>query len=67
MTLHSLQEREHNGVAERMNITIAQNAYGLRLKIGLAKNFWAEAVNMICFLINRSLGATLDVKVPEKV
>lgn len=33
------------------------------LNIGLAKNFWEEAVNMECFLINTSPRTALDRKV----
>ena len=58
---------QQNGVAERMNRTIAERARCLRLNAGLAKNFWAEAVNMACFLINRSPRARLDGRVSEEV
>ena len=44
----------------RMNMACFLNA-------GLSKNFWEEAVNMTCFLINRSLRAALDRKVIEEV
>ena len=50
-----------------MNRTIAEKARCLRLNAKLAKNFWAEAVSMACFLINRSRRVTLDEKVPEEV
>ena len=33
----------------------------------LPKNFWAEAVNMACYLINRSPRASLAGKVAEEV
>ena len=58
---------QQNDVAKRMNRTIAKRARCLRLNAGLAKNFWAEAVNMACFLINRSPRARLDGRVSEEV
>ncbi|KAE8721159.1 hypothetical protein F3Y22_tig00016637pilonHSYRG00027 [Hibiscus syriacus] len=39
----------------------------LRLNVGLPKHFWAEAVNMACYLINRSPRASLAGKVAEEV
>ena len=39
---------QQNGVAERMNRTIAERARCLRLNAGLPKSFWAEAVSMAC-------------------
>ena len=53
---------QQNGVAERMNRTIAKRAQCLRLNASLEKKFWAEAVNMACYLINRSPRAVLDGK-----
>ena len=50
-----------------MNRTIAEKARCLRLNAKLAKNFWAEAVSMACFLINRSPRVALDEKVAKKV
>ena len=50
-----------------MNITIANKARCLRLNADLEKKFWVEAVNMACYLINRSPKATLDGKVAEEV
>ena len=58
---------QQNGVAERMNRTIAEKARCLRLNAKLAKNFWADAVSMACFLINRSPRVALDGKVAEEV
>ena len=58
---------QQNGVAERMNRTIAERARCIRLNAGLPKAFWAEAVNMACFIINRSPSAALDGKVAEGV
>ena len=46
---------------------IAERARSLRLNAGLAKIFWANAVSMVCYLINRSPRARLDEKVAEEV
>jgi transposase InsO family protein len=56
-----------NGVAERMNKSIAERTRYLRLNFGLAKIFWADAVRMACYLINRSPKVVLDGKVMEEV
>src|SRR4051812_10294751 len=58
---------QQNGVVERMNKTIAERARCLRLNAGLAKKFWADAVSIACFLINRSPSIPLDGKVAEEV
>ena len=50
-----------------MNRTIAEKARCLRLNAKLAKNFWAKAVSMACFLINRSPRVALDGKIAEDV
>ncbi|WKA01494.1 hypothetical protein VitviT2T_019774 [Vitis vinifera] len=50
-----------------MNKTIAERARCLKLNAGLENKFWAEAMNMACYLINRSPRATLDGKVAKEV
>ena len=50
-----------------MNRTIAKRTRCLRLNTCLEIFFWAEAVNMACYLINRSPKATLDGKVAKEV
>ncbi|KAL6343157.1 hypothetical protein AAG906_020946 [Vitis piasezkii] len=55
-----------NGVVETMNRTIAEIARCLRLNVDLEKKFWPEAVNMACYLINKSPRAALDRKVAKK-
>ena len=50
-----------------MNRTIVEKAKCLRLNAKLTKNFWAEAVSMACFLINKSPRVALDGKVVEEV
>jgi len=34
---------------------------------GLSKCFWAEAINTICYLVNRSPSMTIDFKTSEEV
>jgi len=50
-----------------MNRSLTERARCLRLNAGLPKRFWAEAVSMACYLINRSPRASLGGKVPEEV
>ena len=50
-----------------MNMSITERARCFRLNARLAKIFWANAVSMTYYLINRSLKATLDRKVAEDV
>jgi transposase InsO family protein len=58
---------QQNGVMERMNRSIAERARCLRLNAGLTKIFWADAVSMACYFINRSLRAALDGNVAEEM
>ncbi|KAK4397553.1 Retrovirus-related Pol polyprotein from transposon TNT 1-94 [Sesamum angolense] len=58
---------QQNGVAERMNRSLTEMARCLRLNAGLPKSFWAEAVSMACYLINRSPRTSLGGKVAEEV
>ncbi|CAJ2662759.1 unnamed protein product [Trifolium pratense] len=58
---------QQNGVAERMNRSLTERARCLRLNAGLSKGFWAEAINMACYLINRSPRASLEGKVAKEV
>ena len=58
---------QQNGVAECMNRTIAERVRCLRLNSGLSKEFWAEAVQMVVYLVNRSPNAALDRKVAKEV
>ncbi|WVZ16676.1 hypothetical protein V8G54_009658 [Vigna mungo] len=58
---------QHNGVAERMNITLTERARSLCLQSSLPKQFWAEAVNTTTYLINRGPSVPLEHKIPEEV
>ncbi|CAH9109831.1 unnamed protein product [Cuscuta epithymum] len=57
---------QHNGIAERMNRTLNERARCMRLKSGLPKMFWADAVNTATFLINRSPTISLENGIPEE-
>ena len=50
-----------------MNRSIAERTRCIRLNVKLEKKFWAKAVSMVCYLINRLPRATLDEKVAEEV
>ena len=58
---------QQNRVAERLNRTITETARCLRLNAELPKIFWAEAVDMACYIINQSPRVTLDGKVAEEL
>ncbi|KAL5715795.1 hypothetical protein ACHQM5_017567 [Ranunculus cassubicifolius] len=58
---------QQNGVAERMNRTLLEKARCMMSNAGLKKFWWAEALNMACFLINRSPHSALDYKTPMEV
>ncbi|KAE8681618.1 putative ribonuclease H protein [Hibiscus syriacus] len=58
---------QQNGVVERIHRSVNERARCLRLNAGLPKHFWAEAINMACYFINRSPRASLVGKVAEDV
>jgi transposase InsO family protein len=58
---------QQNGVADKLNMTIIETARCLRLNVELLKIFWAEAVDMSCYIINRSPRVALDGKVTDEI
>jgi hypothetical protein len=58
---------QQNGVAERMNRTLLERARCLLSNAGLSRDFWAEAVNTACYLVNRSPSTAIDCKTPYEV
>lgn len=58
---------QQNNVTKKMNRTIVERARCMRLNAGLPKMFWAEVVNMTCYIINRSPRVILDRKVIKEV
>ena len=58
---------QQNGRAKRLNRTLGEISRCIRLNVGLPKVFWAEVVNMACYIINQSSRFSLDGKVAEEV
>ena len=58
---------QQNGVAERMNRTLMEKARSMLSGTGLGQEFWAEAVETACYLVNRSPSSALEDKTPHKV
>nr|KYP40226.1 Retrovirus-related Pol polyprotein from transposon TNT 1-94 [Cajanus cajan]KYP73239.1 Retrovirus-related Pol polyprotein from transposon TNT 1-94 [Cajanus cajan] len=50
-----------------MNQTLLQRARCMRLNVGLSKEFWAEAVNTVAYLVNKSPSTAIDLKTPQEV
>uniref|UniRef100_A0A0A9WWP7 Copia protein n=1 Tax=Lygus hesperus TaxID=30085 RepID=A0A0A9WWP7_LYGHE len=57
---------EQNGVAERLNRTLASTVRCLLFDANLPKPFWGEAVLTAAFLINRRPTSSLDVTPAER-
>ena len=55
---------QQNGVAERMNRTLMERARSMLSGAGLEQKFWAEALAIACYLINRSPTSALVEKTP---
>ena len=56
---------QQNGVAERMNKTLMERARSMLSGAGLGQEFWAEAVDTACYLVNRSPSSALEDKTPQ--
>jgi hypothetical protein len=50
-----------------MNRTLLERARSMLSNAGLGKEFWAEAVNTACLLVNRSPTTSIECKTPEEV
>jgi hypothetical protein len=50
-----------------MNRTLLERARCLLSNVGLSRDFWAEAVNTACYLVNRSPSTAIDCKTPYEV
>lgn len=57
---------QQNGIAERMNRTLTEKARCLLFDADLPKTFWAEAVNMSAYIINKSVNSCSN-KPPEEL
>lgn len=60
--LTNIYTPQQNGVAERMNRTLTEKARCLLFDAGLPKTYWAEAVNMSAFIINKSVKTVATTK-----
>ncbi|XP_075091631.1 uncharacterized protein LOC142171825 [Nicotiana tabacum] len=49
----ALRTPQQNGVVGRKNRTLEDMARTMLIDSGIAKNFWAEAINTACYLVNR--------------
>ncbi|KAJ4967885.1 hypothetical protein NE237_014586 [Protea cynaroides] len=58
---------QQNGVAERMNMTLMERARCMLSNSGLEKDFWSEAVNTACYLVNCSPSTAIECKTPNEV
>ena len=58
---------EQNGVAERRNRTLIEEARTMLVGSGLAKCFWAEAIGTTCYTQNRSIVVKHHNKTPYKL
>ncbi|XP_027171701.1 uncharacterized protein LOC113771304 [Coffea eugenioides] len=58
---------QQNGMAERMNIILLERARCMISNAGLTKTFWADAISMAYYIVNRAPSATLNFKTPEEV
>eukprot|EP00253_Pinus_taeda_P012642 PITA_12642 len=50
-----------------MNKTLMERARSILSGVALGQEFWAEAVDIACYLVNRSSSSTLDDKTPQEV
>jgi transposase InsO family protein len=50
---------QHNGVAERMNRNLMEKARSMLSGAKLGHEFWVEAVDIACYLVNRSPSSML--------
>jgi len=57
---------QQNGVVERMNKTLMERARRMLTGSGLGQEFWAEAVDTACYLVNRSPSSALEDKTPQE-
>ena len=50
-----------------MNRTLLKRARCLLSNVRLSRDFWAKAVNIACYLVNRSPSTAIDCKTPYEV
>lgn len=52
--------QQQNGVHERMNRTFLERLRCMLSNVGLSRCFWVEAINIVCYLINRTPATTIN-------
>ena len=57
---------QQNGVTERMNETLMERARSILSGVGLGQEFWVEAVDTTCYLVNMSPSSALEDKTPQE-
>jgi len=55
---------QQNGIAKRLNKKLMKRAGSMLSGAGLRQEFWADAVDTTCYLINRSPSSVLEDKTP---
>ena len=55
---------QHNGVSEILNRVLIEKARNMLTGASITQEFWEEAVDMVCYLVNRSLSKDLVDKTP---
>ena len=58
---------QQNGVAEKMNRMLMEKERSVLSGTELGQEFWAEAVETTCYLVNRSPSSALENKTPHEV
>ena len=58
---------QQNGVVERKNRTLEEMARTMLIASGLPRNFWAEAVNTACYILNRVTIRSIINKTPYEL
>ena len=58
---------QQNGVAECMNRNLNERARSMRLHVRLPKTFWADAISIVAYLINRGPSVPMEFRLLEEV
>ena len=58
---------QQNGVAKRMNRTLLEKTRCMLSNVGLSKEFWVEAVNLACYLMNKYSSIPINCRTLEEV
>nr|GEX62802.1 Gag-Pol polyprotein [Tanacetum cinerariifolium] len=58
---------QQNGVVDRMNRTLLKRARAMLAITSLGKSFWAKAINIACYVINRSPSTVVELKTPMEM